>query len=78
MSVGPTLGEEHDATGHKPAALLNGKVPAQVEVNSSCSPRCAANNPNIISTGSERKGHALFGSENALIFIRNPSPKTKM
>jgi hypothetical protein len=57
--------------------LLNGKVSAQVEVISSCSPRCAAYNPNI-TAGSERKGHALFDSENDLICIRNPSLETKM
>jgi hypothetical protein len=31
-----TLGEEHDATGHVALTLLNRKVTAQVEVNSSC------------------------------------------
>jgi hypothetical protein len=31
-----TLGEEHDATGHEALTLLDCKVTAQVEVNSSC------------------------------------------
>jgi hypothetical protein len=31
-----TLGEEHDATGHKPVTLLNRKASAHVEVNGSC------------------------------------------
>jgi hypothetical protein len=31
-----THGEEHDATGHVALTLLNRKVTAQVEVNSSC------------------------------------------
>jgi hypothetical protein len=73
----PTLGEEHDATGHKPATLLNRKVSAQVEVNSSCSPHCAANNPKQ-STGLKRKGHASFDPDIELVSIRNPSLKTKM
>jgi hypothetical protein len=31
-----TLGEEHDATGQVALTLLNRKVTARVEVNSSC------------------------------------------
>ena len=31
-----TSGEENDATGHKVLTLLNRKVTAQLEVNSSC------------------------------------------
>ena len=31
-----TSGEENDATGHKALTLLNRKVTAQLEVNSSC------------------------------------------
>jgi hypothetical protein len=49
--------------------LLNGKVSAQVEVNSSCSPRCAANNPKI-PTGSKRKGHVLSDPEIELVCTR--------
>jgi len=57
--------------------LLSGKVSAQVEVNSSCSLYCAANNPTI-PTGLKRKGHARSGPDIELVSIRNPSLKTKM
>jgi hypothetical protein len=76
LSVGPTLGEEHDATGSSQRPCSTARSRRKLGEQQLLA-RCAAYNPNI-SAGSERKGHALSDSEIILVCTRNPSPKTKM